>query len=72
MYDNPKNQDVRGIKSSEIHELFPEFSIDLWRITLAPPLARKIPKPMLPFLYPLLSAIPILRTHYLGLFLKPG
>ena len=66
-FDNPKNKDVRGVKAKEIHQLFPEFKIDLNKITLAPPLARQIPDFLLPTLYPLLSSVPLLRTHYLGI-----
>jgi SAM-dependent methyltransferase len=71
MYDNPGNPDVRGIKAAEIRALFPHFDIRLRRITLAPPIARRLPERLLPVVYPLLSAIPILRTHYLGLLHKP-
>ena len=51
--------------------LFPGYRIELRRITLAPFLARRIPEPLLPLLYPLLGAVPLLRTHYLGLLVKP-
>jgi SAM-dependent methyltransferase len=71
MYDNPRNPDVRGIKTDEIQLLFPGFGIHVHRITLAPPIARRLPEPLLPVLYPLLAAIPLLRTHYLGLLAKP-
>lgn len=69
-YNNPANPSVRGLKSGEIAELFPDFAIRLRRITLAPPIARRIPSGILPVLYPLLSGIPALRTHYLGLLRK--
>lgn len=70
MYNNPRNPDVRGVKAGEIRSLFPGFEIHLRRITLAPPIARCLPESLLPVLYPLLAAIPPLRTHYLGLFIK--
>lgn len=69
-FDNPKNKDVRGVKAAEISKLFPEYDIDLQKITLAPPIARRIPDILLPTLYPLLSSISFLRTHYLGVFTK--
>jgi SAM-dependent methyltransferase len=69
-YDNPRNSDVRAVRKRQIHALFPELRIHLQQITLAPPIARRVPRPLLPVLYPLLGAIPFLRTHYLGLFLK--
>lgn len=72
MYNNPHNTDVRGIKADEIQSLFPGFYIHLRRITLAPFIARRLPDSLLPVFYPLLSAIPLLRTHYLGLFVKPS
>jgi SAM-dependent methyltransferase len=72
MYNNPHNPDVRGIKKSEIEFLFPGFVIQLRRITLAPPIARRMPKFGLTVLYPLLASIPFLRTHNLGLLKKPN
>jgi len=71
MYDNPRNPDVRGVRAGEIRSLFPGFEIHLRRITLAPFIARRLPESLLPVLYPLLAAIPLLRTHYLGLLVKP-
>lgn len=71
-YDNPRNPDVTGIPRSEIRRLFPGWSLLLRRVTLAPPLARAIPAPLLGLCYPLLSAIPLLRTHYLGLLRPPA
>jgi SAM-dependent methyltransferase len=70
-YDNPGNSDVRGIRAREVHDLFPGFQGRLHRVTLAPPIARRLPERLLPVLYPVLSVIPILRTHYLGLLIKP-
>jgi SAM-dependent methyltransferase len=71
MYDNPRNPDVRGVRAGEIRALFPGFEITFMkRITLAPPIARRLPKGLVPVLYLLLSAIPLLRTHYLALLTK--
>ena len=70
-YNNPRNPDVRGVAAKEVRALFPDLEIRLGGITLAPPLARRLPVALLPILYPLLSAFPPLRTHYLGLFTKP-
>jgi SAM-dependent methyltransferase len=67
--DNPRNPDVRGVGKGEIHSLFPRCSIDLRRVTLAPPLARLLaPHSWLPCY--LLEKVPLLRTHYLGVILK--
>jgi SAM-dependent methyltransferase len=70
IYNNPRNPDVRGIGRREIGDLFPTLEINLQKITLAPPIARRIPEKLLPVLYPLLAMIPWLRTHYLGLLIK--
>jgi ubiquinone/menaquinone biosynthesis C-methylase UbiE len=67
---NPSNPDVRGVSRKEICDLFPTFSINLQRITLAPPLARTV-GPISPALYHFLSMFSPLRTHYLGFLQKP-
>jgi len=71
-YDNPRNPDVRGVKPRHIRGLFPDYELRLRPITLAPPLARRLPVGLLPVVYPLLSAIPLLCSHLLGLLIKPG
>lgn len=67
--NNPRNKNVRGISSSEIHSLFPDGGIRLRRVTLAPPLARRI-VPISWIAASLLEKIPVLRTHYLGIIRK--
>jgi SAM-dependent methyltransferase len=67
--DNPRNPDVRGIRSSEIRNLFPGCRIYLRRITLAPPIGRLVGR-YSPFAYMLLSRSKILCTHYVGLIKK--
>jgi ubiquinone/menaquinone biosynthesis C-methylase UbiE len=61
---NPTNRDVRGIRLGEIRELYPGCSFDVRRITLAPPLLRRL-APVSPALCRLLEAVPFLRSHYL-------
>lgn len=61
-YNNPKNQDVRGVSSSRIKQLFPDATGTTQRITLAPPLARFVTK-IHPSLYGTLNTIPFLRSH---------
>jgi ubiquinone/menaquinone biosynthesis C-methylase UbiE len=68
--NNPWNHDVRGVKRGEINRLFPSCRIELWRTTLAPPLARWI-APRSWLLACLLGKIPLLCTHYLGVIQKP-
>lgn len=67
-YNNPWNPRVRGITRQQIHQLFPGLEMHLCTITLMPPLARRLGR-LTPVLYPLLAAIPPLRTHYLGLLI---
>ena len=67
---NPRNPDVRGVTRKEISTLFPECTIALERVTLAPPLGRVI-GPVSATLYHMLSSVKPLCTHYLGLFQKP-
>lgn len=67
--NNPSNPDVRGVRHAEISRLFANCSIDIRRITLAPPLARAV-APRVPLLYGLLQSMRWLRTHYLGVIRK--
>jgi len=69
---NPRNPDVRGIRKSEIAELFPGSEISLKRIWLAPPIASAI-APYSQIMCTALSRMPMLCTHYLGAIEKcPG
>lgn len=63
-FDNPNNPDVKGVPVRRICELFPEGSIKVWRLTLAPPLSRRLTK-VHPSLYSLFNCLPFLRTHVL-------
>ena len=63
--DNPKNPDVQGVKKAEIFQLFPEYRVELRRITLAPPVARIMAKYSLFTCY-LLERLKVINTHYLG------
>jgi ubiquinone/menaquinone biosynthesis C-methylase UbiE len=67
--DNPKNSDVKGVKYPEINSLFPKCDIRLQRITLAPPVARLL-APYCWSICSLLSKIPWLCTHYIGVIRK--
>jgi ubiquinone/menaquinone biosynthesis C-methylase UbiE len=69
-YNNPYNQNVRGITQQTIQACFPDFGLSLCKLTVLPPLARRLGRTT-PWLYPLLSAIPVLQTHYAGLLVKP-
>lgn len=69
-FDNPRNPDVRGVKVGRIRQLFFEGELVVKRVTLAPPIARKV-VPVHPVLYSLFNALPSLRTHVLGWIKKP-
>lgn len=67
---NPTNKQTRGIKPAEIRRLFPRCKIQLKRVTLAPPIARRL----VPFSWGLahaLESLKFLNSHYLAL-IQPG
>jgi len=70
IWDNPKNPDVRGVPVKRIRQLFPGGRMLRWSVTLAPPIGRRLCK-ILPALYPVFNAIPLLRTHVLCWIQKP-
>jgi phospholipid N-methyltransferase len=62
IYNNPKNKDVKGIKKKEIIQLFHHSkNIKFYRVTLAPPIGRRVKK-----LYSFFNVIPFLRTHIIA------
>jgi ubiquinone/menaquinone biosynthesis C-methylase UbiE len=63
--NNPRNRDVKGVKLAEIKKLFPGCYIRVQRITLAPPISRRV-APYSWLLCYFLSRIPWLCTHYIG------
>lgn len=69
-FDNPRNPDVRGVKVARIRQLFPEGRLTVRRVTLAPPIARRV-APVHPSLYGVFNALPFLRTHVLCWIEKP-
>ena len=68
-YNNPRNPNVRGVEAEEIRSLFPGCSVNLKRVTLAPPLARLI-VPVSWVAALALEKLPFLRTHYVGVIRK--
>lgn len=61
-YNNPNNKDVKGIKKSEVRKLFPGAkTIRFNKVTLAPPLSRRVKK-----MYHFFNLLPILRTHLIA------
>lgn len=69
--DNPANRDVRGVPLSRVRELFPHGRIDARRVTLAPPIARRVVR-VHPSLYTVFNALPLMRTHRLAWIAKPA
>ena len=67
---NPWNPHVRGMSRRHLRELFPEWRGTLRLVTLLPPLARRL-HALTPVLYPVLAAVPPLRTHWAGLLECP-
>lgn len=67
---NPWNRHVRGLSRHRIQHLFPGFKVNLETITLLPPLARRLGR-LTRRLYPPLSSLSFLRSHYLGMLTKP-
>ena len=70
-FNNPRNPNVRGLSLSAVKGLFPGFEPRLRTVTLLPPLARRLGR-LTSALYSLLAAVPLLRTHYVGLLTKPA
>lgn len=67
--NNPSNRDVRGVRKSEIKQLFEGCEIDLQRMTLAPPIVRRV-APHSWLLCHLLQKVPWLCAFYLGAIQK--
>ena len=69
--DNPANPDVRGVPRARLQALFPQGRVQARRLTLAPPIARRVCR-WHPALYGLFNAVPLLRSHLLAWVTKPG
>lgn len=65
IYNNPNNADVKKVSSSEVKQLFHNASASqIIKVTLAPPIGRRVGK-----MYNFFN-IPFLRSHILGVFQK--
>lgn len=67
---NPRNPNVRGIARQDLVGLFPGLRGQIRSLTLAPPLARRV-APRSWWLAEMLETLPCLRTHLLGILVKP-
>ncbi len=68
---NPRNPEMRGLRSGEIRALFPDCDVHLESVLLAPPISRIFAEHAWP-VAEALHSLPFLRTHYAGLIRKPG
>jgi SAM-dependent methyltransferase len=68
--DNPRNRDVRGVPPARLRALFPAGTIEACRVTLAPPIARRVVR-LHPAAWRWCNALPLLRTHLLAWIEKP-
>ena len=66
--NNPHNPDVRKVPPAELRTLFPNARLRSLRLTLAPPLARRLPAVLIA---PAARLAPFLRTHRLTWAVKP-
>ena len=67
--NNPRNPDVQGVPLAEVQRLFPQARLHSRRLTLAPPVARRLPGGMIA---PCAALLPFLRTHRLTWAVKPA
>lgn len=69
-YPSPANRDVRPVSRRELRRLFPGLGGSLRSVTLLPPLARRLGGTTTT-VYRILASIPVLRSHLIGLLVKP-
>lgn len=65
IYNNPANPDVRGVPVRRLRELFPDSKPVVERITLAPPIGRRVARWWDGY-YSILNRIKPLRSHVLA------
>ena len=65
-YNSPSNPNVKGVPAPEVRKLFHPWSCDIRKITLAPPIARRL----VPLSWLMAEALetffPFLRTHLIA------
>ena len=69
-YPNPGNRHLKTMTKGRIRRLFPGMQLQLESTTVLPPLARLLGRST-GSVYPVLAALPPLRSHYIGL-LRPA
>jgi ubiquinone/menaquinone biosynthesis C-methylase UbiE len=65
-WTNPTNPQTRGIGPTEVRKLYPKCTYEFHRVTLAPPIARRI-APLSWTVALVLESMKIFNTHYLVL-----
>ena len=70
-YANPANPAVHRVSTGRLAALFPAWTRELTTAGLVPPLARRL-GPTAPIVYPMLAAIPFLRSHLVGRLSPPA
>jgi len=68
---NPGNPNLLAMPHGELERLFPTLKVRARSITVAPPLARRLGA-LAGVLYPVLAAIPALRSHLLATIQERG
>ncbi len=69
-YPNPANRQVRAVPRASVERWFPSLRPSWRRTTLLPPLARRLGQAT-DTLYPVLSRLPLLTSHHLGILTAP-
>jgi SAM-dependent methyltransferase len=69
--NNPRNPDVRGVPLARVRALFPQARVDARRVTLAPPISRRVAR-LHPGACNFFNMLPLLRTHSLAWIAKPA
>jgi cyclopropane fatty-acyl-phospholipid synthase-like methyltransferase len=68
-YPNPWNSHTLAMTRSRVSKLFPGFGLHLETVTLIPQIARTVGRNER--IHHLLSWLPVMRSHYIGLLLPP-
>lgn len=69
-YPSPTNPNTRPMPRRKFEKLYDGFHVDARKITVLPPLARRLGRANA-LLYRALGRIPLLNSHYMALLTKP-
>ena len=65
-YNSPNNPNVKGVGKCEIRKLFATWNCEISKVTLAPPIARRVVPFSWSFAEDLETFFPFLRTHLIA------